>query len=155
MAFIDDQEEIKRIRESYEIKEVEKTGLDELKELDQKVKAPAKIFAYTYGSVGALVLGTGMSLAMGVIGASIPLGIIIGLVGIAMVSTTNFIHNKILDARKAKYRDQILTKSASLTSTPVCEAYVSSQRAQEAEVSYDSHDNVQQGGYASEDKGKE
>ena len=39
-----------------------------LKKLDNKVKRPANIFAYTFGIVSALILGTGMCLSMKVIG---------------------------------------------------------------------------------------
>ena len=39
-----------------------------LKKLDRKAKKTAEIFAYTFGIIGTLVLGTGMSFAMGVIG---------------------------------------------------------------------------------------
>ena len=56
-----------------------------LRKLDAKAKNPAKIFAYTFGIISALVLGTGMSLAMQVIGSGITgmiLGIIIGVIGI-------------------------------------------------------------------------
>ena len=49
---------IERIRASYVQREV--TKLDELKKLDKKVKRPAQIFAYVYGSLSSLVLGTGM-----------------------------------------------------------------------------------------------
>ena len=35
-----------------------------LRKLDAKAKNPANIFAYTFGIISALVLGTGMSLAM-------------------------------------------------------------------------------------------
>ena len=39
-----------------------------LKKLDAKAKNPAQIFTYTFGITSSLVLGLGMSLAMGVIG---------------------------------------------------------------------------------------
>ena len=58
-----------------------------LKKLDNKVKRPANIFAYTFGIVSALILGTGMCLSMKVIGngstAFTVIGIIIGVIGIA------------------------------------------------------------------------
>ncbi len=92
----------------------EKTKLDDLKALDKKVKRPAHIFAYTFGGAGTLVLGAGMCLAMGIIGSSIPLGIGVGLVGIAMVSVNYFIHKKILKSRKNKYVQQIIELSNEL-----------------------------------------
>ena len=62
------------------------TKLEQMKALDKKAKRPVQIFSYIFGAVGALVLGTGMSLAMKVIGDAMLAGIGIGLVGIAMVS---------------------------------------------------------------------
>lgn len=89
----------------------EKTALDELKDLDRKVKRPAHIFAYTFGSVGALVLGTGMTMAMGLIGGGMPFGIVIGVVGIAMASVNYSLYQKILKSRKDKYAKQIFALS--------------------------------------------
>ena len=53
---------VQKIRTQYT--EKEHTGLDELKELDTKVKRPANVFAYIFGSIGAVVMGSGMSLVM-------------------------------------------------------------------------------------------
>ena len=103
---------IERIRASYMEKEI--TKLDELKELDKKVKRPAQIFAYVYGSLSSLVLGAGMCLAMKVIGNSMALGIGIGLVGIALTLTTHPIFKGILKRRKNKYAPKIFELSDSL-----------------------------------------
>ena len=103
---------IERIRANYTVEE--KTKLEELKELDKKVKRPAYIFGYTFGTIGALVLGTGMCLAMKVIGNSMPLGIAIGLVGIGMVTANYFTYRKILQKRRRKYSKQIIELSDSL-----------------------------------------
>ncbi len=107
---------IEKIRASYTQKET--TKLDELKALDRKVKRPAQIFAYTLGTAASLVLGTGMCLAMQVIGAGLafamPLGIGIGLVGIALVSINYPLYKKILKDRKNKYAKQIFELSDSL-----------------------------------------
>mgnify|MGYP006896624612 CR=1 FL=1 len=103
---------IERIRASYTEKEV--TKLDQLKELDKKVKRPAQIFTYIYGSLTSLVLGTGMCLAMKIIGNSMALGIGIGLVGIALTLSTYPIFKAILKRRKNKYAKQIFELSDSL-----------------------------------------
>lgn len=100
---------IESIRSHYT--EKERTKLDELKELDQRVKRPAEIFGYAYGSAGALVLGTGMCLAMEVIGASMGLGIVIGLAGIALCLTTYPIYKAILKSRRKKYAGKIFALS--------------------------------------------
>ena len=69
--------------------------LTALKKLDRKAKQGAEIFAYTFGSIMSLVMGTGMSLSMGVIGnnttVTMVIGIIIGLIGIFGISINYFI----------------------------------------------------------------
>ena len=82
-----------------------------LRKLDAKAKNPANIFAYTFGIISALVLGTGMSLAMQVIGsgvASIILGIIIGIVGIIGCCVNYPIYKKLLENGKKKYAYEIV-----------------------------------------------
>ncbi len=107
---------IEQIRASYTEKEI--TKFDELKELDRKVKRPAEIFAYAFGIIAALILGTGMSLAMKVIGATLsfamPLGIGVGLLGILLVVVNYPLYKKILKSRKEKYASQIIELSNGL-----------------------------------------
>ncbi len=103
---------VKSIRQDYEVKERTKT--DELVALDKKVQLPAYIFAYTFGVIASLIAGVGMCLGMGVIGASLGaagfvFGIIIGIIGFACAGINYPIFTKILDARRAKYREEILT----------------------------------------------
>lgn len=102
-----------KIKNKYSQK-TELTKFDELKSLDKKVKRPPTIFAYIYGIVGSLVLGVGMCLAMKVIGNLMPLGIVVGLLGIAIVSTSYPIFNKMLNRRKKIYSDEILALSSEL-----------------------------------------
>ena len=106
---------VQKIRTQYT--EKQHTELDALKELDAKVKRPANVFAYTYGSVSAIVMGVGMSLVMTEIGAIIGLasamipGIVIGVVGMGMALSTYPIYKKMLGARKKKYAPEILKLS--------------------------------------------
>jgi hypothetical protein len=83
-----------------------------LKKLDNLVKLPGKVFAYSFGVVMALVLGVGMCFAMGVIGnktvTSYAIGIVIGVIGIIGVSVNYPIFNLINAKRKEKYAADIL-----------------------------------------------
>lgn len=106
------KEYLEQIREQYAEKTT--TKLDELKALDRKVKLPAEVFGYTFGVLGSLVLGVGMCLAMKVIGNLMPLGIVVGVLGIAMVSVNYFIYKGILNKRKKKYSEKVLQLSAEL-----------------------------------------
>ena len=98
-----------KLREEYTIKKHD--GLEEAKRLDHIVKLPVYIFAYSFGVLGALILGLGMCLAMQVIGSGtglMILGIMIGIIGIAIVSMNYPIFKHILQIRKEKYASQIL-----------------------------------------------
>lgn len=97
-----------------EYSEHKETKLDSLKKMDRRVKRPAKIFACTFGAAGTLILGTGMCFAMKVIGNLVPLGIVIGLVGIAMVSVNYFLYRHILASRRKKYGANIVALSDEL-----------------------------------------
>ncbi len=99
-----------RIASEYMVKEESKVLA--LKKLDKKAKQSAIIFAYTFGSIMTLVLGTGMSLAMKVIGEGdlfFILGIVIGIFGIIGVSVNYPIYKKILKKSKEKYASDIIT----------------------------------------------
>ena len=67
-----------------------------LKKLDNKAKLPATIFTYSCGIISALVFGTGMCLAMQVIGSSLVLGIIIGIIGMIGCGINYPIYKKIV-----------------------------------------------------------
>ena len=108
------KELVEKIRSNYIQEPKQKTKLEELKSLDKKVKKPATIISYIFGVLGSLVLGTGMCLAMKVIGNLMPLGIVIGLFGIGMVSTTHLLYEVILNNRKRKYADKIVAASNEL-----------------------------------------
>ena len=106
---------VQKIRTQYT--EKQHTELDELKALDAKVKKPANVFAYTYGSVSAVVMGAGMSLVMTDIGAIVGLvsamvpGIAVGVIGMGMALSTYPIYKKILNNRKKKYAAEIMALS--------------------------------------------
>ena len=79
-----------------------------LRKLDAKAKLPATIFTYACGIISALVFGTGMCLAMQVIGNSMLLGIIIGIVGMLGCGINYPIYKKILENGKKKYAYEIV-----------------------------------------------
>ena len=109
---------VQKIRSQYT--EKEQTDLDELKALDKKVKKPADVFAYVFGSIAAIVMGSGMSLVMTDIGSTVGIaepmlpGIVIGVVGMLMAIVNYPIYKKLLGARRQKYADRILALSESI-----------------------------------------
>ena len=79
-----------------------------LKKLDNRAKLPATIFAYSCGIVSALIFGTGMSMAIGVIGGSMLLGVVIGIVGLIGCGLNYPIYRRILENGKEKYAYEIV-----------------------------------------------
>ena len=79
-----------------------------LKKLDNRAKLPATVFAYFCGIISALVFGTGMCFAMQVIGNSMVLGIIVGVIGLIGCGINYPIYKKMLEKGKAKYAYEIV-----------------------------------------------
>lgn len=108
---------VQKIRTQYMEKNSSEKNLDLLRELDAEVKRPANVFGYVFGSISAIIMGAGMSLVMTDIGQQLgisntmPLGIIIGVVGMLMAIATYPIYMNILASRKEKYADRILELS--------------------------------------------
>lgn len=109
---------VQKIRSQY--MEKESTDLDALQELDAKVKRPANIFSYVFGSISAIIMGAGMSLVMtdigDIIGIADPMvpGIVIGVVGMLMAIINYPIYKGILGARRRKFADKIIALSDSI-----------------------------------------
>ncbi|MBQ8859158.1 MAG: dihydropteridine reductase [Clostridia bacterium] len=106
---------VEKIRTQYTEKTT--TELDALRALDAKVKRPANVFAYIFGSISAIVMGAGMSLVMTDIGTTVGLenallpGIIIGVVGMLAAIVNYPLYKGILSSRKKKYAEKILLLS--------------------------------------------
>lgn len=105
-----------KIRTQYTEKQT--SELDALRKLDAKVKRPANIFGYIFGSIGAIVMGAGMSLVMTNIAETVGLGIdpmvsgiVIGVVGLIMAIVNYPIYKGILSSRKKKYAAEIIELS--------------------------------------------
>ena len=82
-----------------------------LKKLDNRAKLPATIFTYSCGIVSALVFGTGMCLAMQVIGGGVVgvvLGVIVGILGLIGCSVNYPIYKRLLEKGKSKYAFEIV-----------------------------------------------
>lgn len=106
---------VQKIRTQYT--EKEHSQLDALKALDAKVRRPAGIFAYIFGSVGAIIMGSGMSLVMSDIGSTLGManpmvpGIVIGVIGMLMAVINYPIYKNILASRRKKYAGEIMKLS--------------------------------------------
>ena len=104
-----EQKEVQEIRKKYLPKSESK--LDELKRLDRAVEKSGTVLSLVIGIIGCLIFGTGMCLAMEVIGGGqlfMILGIIVGIIGAAVIIAAYPIYKKIVRQAKAKYAPRIL-----------------------------------------------
>lgn len=105
------QEEINQIRQRYASKKPDK--IERLRALDASVEKKASAVAIAVGIIGALVLGIGMSLAMSDFGMFLghlayPIGIIIGIIGMAVLSCAYPLYNRTLKKEREKIAPEIL-----------------------------------------------
>ena len=110
------QEEIKAIRKKYTPPEEIEDKMAQLRRLDASVTQKAQIVSLVFGVIGTLFLGTGMSLAMTEIGGfwgidtltAMLIGIIIGVVGIVLVSLAYPLYNRIVKKEREKIAPEII-----------------------------------------------
>lgn len=111
------QEEVQKIRDKYIKKEESK--MESLRKLDEAVTNKATTKALIIGILGALILGTGMSLFMtefgNVLGSLKPiLGIGVGILGMLLVAVAYPVYQKTLAKEKEKAASEILRLSEEL-----------------------------------------
>lgn len=100
-----EQEEIKKIREKYVPKEADK--MEQLRRLDAGVTKKGTVISLVVGIIGALILGTGMSMCI-VWGKFFILGIIVGVIGIATVLSAYPLYNYVIKKEREKIAPEII-----------------------------------------------
>lgn len=111
-----EQAEIKAIRQKYSAPDRSEDKMTQLRRLDASVTQKATVVALVFGIIGAIVMGTGMSLAMTELGdilglgggTSMAVGIAIGVVGIILVSVAYPIYNSIVKKERKKIAPEII-----------------------------------------------
>lgn len=111
------QQEVENIRRKYLPSEASK--LDQLRALDKAVTRKATARSISLGVAGCLILGAGMSLVMSEFGAWVgaaatPLGIGLGLAGMAMLAAAFPIYHRVLRREREKIAPEILRLSDEL-----------------------------------------
>ena len=111
------QQEVEEIRKQYLPKEEDK--LVELRKLHAIPTQKAQAAALAVGVIGALILGTGMSLCMTDIGAALGrlamiVGIAVGLVGMVLAALAYPVYNRVLKKQRQKIAPEILHLSEEL-----------------------------------------
>ncbi len=111
-----EQEEIKAIRKKYAVQEKTEDKMEQLRRLDAGVYSKATTASLVIGIIGALILGSGMSLAMTDVGKVVGLlggmamlvGVLIGIVGIVLISVAYPIYNRIIKKEREKIAPEII-----------------------------------------------
>lgn len=102
------QEEVKRIREKYLTPTPEEEKLERLRHLDRDVTKLGTVIAIIVGVIGALTMGIGMSCTMVWADKLFFLGIIIGLIGIAIIGSTYPLYVYITKKQRRKIAPEII-----------------------------------------------
>ena len=105
------QQEIEAIRKKYLPREENK--MEQLRTLHHSATRKAQAWAIALGVMGALIMGTGMSLAMTDIGAALGqlamvAGIVIGVIGMILVALAYPVYNHVLKKERQRIAPQIL-----------------------------------------------
>lgn len=105
------QKEVEAIRKKYLPKEEDK--MDQLRKLHHIPTQKAQSASIAMGVIGALIMGTGMSLVMTELGAMVGefamiLGVVTGLVGIILVALAYPIYNWVLKKQRKKIAPEVL-----------------------------------------------
>lgn len=105
------QQEVEHIRQKYLPKEENK--MEKLRKLHHSATEKAQTASIAIGVIGALILGTGMSLCMTDIGSllgslAMVIGIIIGLAGIVLVSLAYPVYNRVLKRERERIAPEVL-----------------------------------------------
>lgn len=111
------QKEIEEIRKKYLPREENK--MEQLRKLHAIPTQKAQATSIAVGVIGALIMGTGMSLAMTEIGAALGvfamiIGIVVGIVGMVLVAVAYPIYNRVLKKQRERIAPEILRLSDEL-----------------------------------------
>ena len=106
------QEEIKKIRAKYISKEADK--MEQIRRLDASVTYKAATISIIVGVVGTLILGVGMCCCMVWSESLFVLGIIIGVIGITVLSAAYPLYNRTAEKEREKIAPEIIRLSDEL-----------------------------------------
>ena len=109
-----EQAEVENIRKKYLPREENK--MEQLRRLHNSATQKAQAWAIGLGTIGALLLGAGMSLFMSELGAllgldphlAMGLGVAVGVIGLVLVALAYPAFNRILKKEREKIAPQIL-----------------------------------------------
>lgn len=100
------QDEVKRIREKYVVQEEDK--MEQLRRLDHSVTQKSTMYSIVVGVIGSLVMGIGMCCCMVWQGVWFVPGIIVGIIGMALVGCAYPVYNHITQTEREKIAPEII-----------------------------------------------
>ena len=101
-----EQDEIRKIREKYVPKEADK--MEQLRRLDQSVTQKGTAASIAVGIIGTLLLGVGMCCCMVWAESFFIVGIVVGIIGIAVVSAAYPLYSYVIKKEREKIAPEIL-----------------------------------------------
>ncbi|MGN1305201.1 MAG: hypothetical protein ACI4YB_09225 [Oscillospiraceae bacterium] len=101
-----EQEEIKKIREKYVPRESDK--MEQLRSLDRRVTNKGTLISVTVGVIGTLLLGVGMCCTMLWADRFFVMGVIVGIIGIAVLSAAYPLYTHIIKKEREKIAPEII-----------------------------------------------
>lgn len=105
----DRNEELRKIREKYEIKtDEEQDKLKLIRTMDRKIETPGKIIGTVFGLVSTLIFGSGLGLCIKAEGMGFVLGLFLGILGLLGMAFAPKITKIIFEKRKEKHGAEIL-----------------------------------------------
>lgn len=111
------RQEIEHIRKKYLPKEEDK--MEQLRKLHHSATQKAKSVSITLGTIGALIMGTGMSIVMTELGTlvgelAMVIGIIVGLAGMVLVACAWPVYKSVLKKERERIAPEVLRLSEEL-----------------------------------------
>lgn len=111
----EERREITDIRRAYASEEKKESKLERLRALDRKVKNLPMAFSLSLGILGALIFGLGMAVVLEWSDfVWLGWGILLGLVGLALVACAYPAYKFLLERNKKKYGEEIIALSDEL-----------------------------------------
>lgn len=101
-----EQEEIQRIRSKYLPKEENKMEL--LRRLDAQVTQKASMYSIIAGVIGALIFGIGMCCCLVWADSVFALGIVVGVIGIAILALAYPLYNRTIKRERERIAPEVL-----------------------------------------------
>ena len=105
----DRNEELRKIREKYEIKtDEEQDKLELIRTMDRKIERPGKVCGIIFGLFFTFIFGGGLGLCIKAVGMGFVLGLFLGILGLLGMAFAPIITKIVFKKQKEKHGEEIL-----------------------------------------------